>query len=433
MHLSCILVFTIVFYTPYGECRVGNTLKLAKRTLNGESNITRNNSKDEGKSVISPKDGDSNSLPSLKDPEQVDKKTDDADDHVEKGDGSIKNLKEDLNETGVNDRFNKLYKKKPHELEEEDGIYDEGENDETKEQSYQKYYNEKIGQMSEAMGNNWPLGIIPYKVDASSYDGVLASRVRDAMDFLESVSCLQFKLLSENSEGNFAWIHITNPEGQRECSHKPKRKKSGEIVLILGLECLKKREILHSLLHGIGFGDEVTHHQRDQYIRIMWENIQPKYQHLFASSPGEKKIMVEYDPMSIMHFHDRAFSKNGQATIVPLMPGLQIQPSEKLSQLDKMKLRLAFGHECNRRTVDKLFDTCKSVMRQQSDERVYDNEADDDQEANDDGNAHDDLKADDTKNILLGQHDSPPKGNEKVNVDFSHSKERELPSSEMPL
>lgn len=45
------------------------------------------------------------------------------------------------------------------------------------------------------------------------------------------------------------------------------------------------------------------------------------------------------------------------------MPGLQIRPSEALSQLDKMKLRLLFGHECNRRSVDDLLDTCKREFR----------------------------------------------------------------------
>lgn len=45
------------------------------------------------------------------------------------------------------------------------------------------------------------------------------------------------------------------------------------------------------------------------------------------------------------------------------LPGLQIRPSENLSQLDKMKLRLLFGHECNRRSVDDLLDTCKKEFR----------------------------------------------------------------------
>ncbi|CAK1590155.1 unnamed protein product [Parnassius mnemosyne] len=71
---------------------------------------------------------------------------------------------------------------------------------------------------------------------------------------------------------------------------------------------------------------------------------------------------VEYDPMSVMHFHDRAYSVNGHATIVPLISGLSINPSEDLSLLDKMKLRIFFGHECKKRDAGNLLEMCKMVI-----------------------------------------------------------------------
>lgn len=46
-------------------------------------------------------------------------------------------------------------------------------------------------------------------------------------------------------------------------------------MLTLGYDCLKYRNILHSLLHAIGFKDEVTHPHRDKYIRVLWNNILP--------------------------------------------------------------------------------------------------------------------------------------------------------------
>lgn len=44
-------------------------------------------------------------------------------------------------------------------------------------------------------------------------------------------------------------------------------------------------------------------------------------------------------------------------------PGGFIMPSNKLSVLDKMKLRLAFKHECNRRKVSKLLGTCINAIQ----------------------------------------------------------------------
>lgn len=52
------------------------------------------------------------------------------------------------------------------------------------------------------------------------------------------------------------------------------------------------------------------------------------------------------------------------------IPGLVINPSEGLSQLDTMKLRLLFGQECKRRNVDNLLDMCKAVFRQELEQNV---------------------------------------------------------------
>ena len=46
-------------------------------------------------------------------------------------------------------------------------------------------------------------------------------------------------------------------------------------IMIIGFDCMSRQDILHAMLHVLGFWDEVTHPQRDQYVRVMWENIQP--------------------------------------------------------------------------------------------------------------------------------------------------------------
>ncbi|XP_068623697.1 low choriolytic enzyme-like [Battus philenor] len=220
------------------------------------------------------------------------------------------------------------------------------------------------------VGVKWHNGIIPYIFNTKSYDHVIANRLRIAMNVLESVSCIKFKPIIGSPNTNATWLHITNPLMQRDCTHEPLYNGTGEMTLVLGFDCLSEQQILHTLMHGIGFRDEVTHPQRDQYIRILWNNIQPAHHHLFRIQPADMtKTAVEYDPMSVMHFHDRAFSINGHATITPLITGLIIKPSDSLSQLDKMKLRLLFGHECNKRDVDNLMDTCKMAIHRDVDKK----------------------------------------------------------------
>ncbi|CAK1541744.1 unnamed protein product [Leptosia nina] len=184
------------------------------------------------------------------------------------------------------------------------------------------------------------------------------------MDTIESAGCVQFKPLSEKTE-NATWLHITNPHKQRDCVHQMKSTDEKEIVAVLGYDCLKDSDILHVLLHAVGLRDEVTHPQRDRFIRVLWNNIRPEHRSLYRLQVQDaSKVLSEYDPLSIMHFHDRAFSSNGQATIVPLVPGLMISPSKQLSQLDVMKLRLLFEHECNKRKVSNLLDSCKSAFHE---------------------------------------------------------------------
>ncbi|KAG6449741.1 hypothetical protein O3G_MSEX006200 [Manduca sexta] len=207
--------------------------------------------------------------------------------------------------------------------------------------------------------------IISNKNIEDTDDPIIFKRIRAAMNTIEGASCILFKPMDGiPTRSNGSWLHFTNPLNERECVHEPELGEDGELKIVLGFECMSRREVLHSVMHALSFKDEVSHPQRDQYVRIVWQNIQPKYRPLFRIQLDEDrtKTLVEYDPMSVMHFHDRAFTVNGGATITPLVPGLVINPSENLSQLDKMKLRLYFGHECNKRKVGDILDTCKNVL-----------------------------------------------------------------------
>ncbi|XP_075983377.1 uncharacterized protein LOC142981375 [Anticarsia gemmatalis] len=211
----------------------------------------------------------------------------------------------------------------------------------------------------------WQRATVPYFLDENSYDEIIFTRIKKAMNAIESVSCVKFYELKGIPFGGFhySYLHITNPDKIRECVHELKPGVLSEIMMILGFDCLGSRDILHSLMHALYFEDEVRHPQRDHYVRVLWENIQTKYRSLYdIHEGGAFKTMVEYDTQSIMHFHDRAFSVNGGATITAVVPGLVIRPLDRLSQLDIMKLKLIYGQECNKRNVDTLLETCKKTL-----------------------------------------------------------------------
>ncbi|XP_063541590.1 astacin-like metalloendopeptidase [Cydia strobilella] len=206
----------------------------------------------------------------------------------------------------------------------------------------------------------WSNGGIKVYIDSDTYGEGIAGRVLDTLNKFQGHDghlCPQIQRLKEKpTEPVGSWLHVTNPDRVRPCVHDAGVDYNGEIKIVLGYDCLKPREILHTILHGLGFRDEVTHPQRDLFVRVMWENIQPAFRSMFRIQLVEtnEEGFMECDPMSVMHFHDRAYSLNGHLTIMPMLPGLKVEPSDELSHLDKMKIKRMFSHECKKRLVDNV-------------------------------------------------------------------------------
>lgn len=69
---------------------------------------------------------------------------------------------------------------------------------------------------------------------------------------------------------------------------------------------------------------EQSREDRDDYITILWDNIQPQYIHNFSQHIADGDDVGQYDYCSIMHYPAEAFSRNpGQPTIVVRQPDRQ--------------------------------------------------------------------------------------------------------------
>lgn len=44
-------------------------------------------------------------------------------------------------------------------------------------------------------------------------------------------------------------------------------------MMVLGYDCLSQGEIVHEVMHVLGFSHEHTRPDRDRYVTIMWNNI----------------------------------------------------------------------------------------------------------------------------------------------------------------
>ena len=79
---------------------------------------------------------------------------------------------------------------------------------------------------------------------------------------------------------------------------------------------------VHEIVHALGMWHEQSRQDRDSYIRIVWENIEFDHRYNFDQHLTESKDYGPYDYDSIMHYPPKAFSKNGEKTIIPLQETL---------------------------------------------------------------------------------------------------------------
>lgn len=83
---------------------------------------------------------------------------------------------------------------------------------------------------------------------------------------------------------------------------------------------------MHEILHCLGFFHQQSAADRDDYVQIKWENIEDSHEHNFNKYNDSvvTDYGVSYDFQSIMHYSEKAFSKNGEKTIVPVSVSLLI-------------------------------------------------------------------------------------------------------------
>jgi hypothetical protein len=103
--------------------------------------------------------------------------------------------------------------------------------------------------------------------------------------------------------------------------------------------------ILHELLHSFGFVHEQNRRDRDSFLQIFWQNIQPDYHLQFMKVPEDLMEVYgnsSFDYESIMLYQDTFFAKKrGKKTMTsktrrqirPIQNGLSTRDIERLQKL----------------------------------------------------------------------------------------------------
>ncbi|XP_030269937.1 high choriolytic enzyme 1-like isoform X2 [Sparus aurata] len=131
------------------------------------------------------------------------------------------------------------------------------------------------------------------------------------LESFSSISCIRFR---PYQDGDYEWLSIESRNG---CYSYVGRQGGGQTVSLDRQGCLYHSTVQHELLHAMGFNHEQTRSDRDNHIRVYWENIIDGMAYNFDKI-NTLNQGTPYDYNSVMQYERYAFSKNNRPTMVPI-------------------------------------------------------------------------------------------------------------------
>ena len=196
----------------------------------------------------------------------------------------------------------------------------------------------------------WPDARIPYVLSAK-YSARDRAVLAAAMKTYHEKTCIRFEP-KNTTDYNFIYIYPGNG-----CASQV-GKGGGMQFVSLGVGCVYTGIIQHELMHVVGFWHEQSRADRDDYIRILWQNIESGMEYNFDKYSWDEiqNLDTPYDYSSVMHYGTHAFAKGYAPTILPKDGSSSIIGQRNgLSELDLEKINRLYS--CTKFTGGKKFTT----------------------------------------------------------------------------
>uniref|UniRef100_A0A182WXS3 Metalloendopeptidase n=1 Tax=Anopheles quadriannulatus TaxID=34691 RepID=A0A182WXS3_ANOQN len=195
-----------------------------------------------------------------------------------------------------------------------------------------------------AQNRRWPDSTVYYYIHEPDFTQAQIDHIELGVRLLQSQSCLRFHRVSSDAP---AYIRVIGSDSgcYSSVGYTGRAQNLNLAPNVPGQGCFRIGTVVHEFLHALGFYHQQSASDRDEFVDIIWDNIQKGTENNFNiySSSVVTDFNVQYDYGSVMHYGATAFSVNGQRTIIPKDPNATIGQRLSMSERDISKLNWMYG------------------------------------------------------------------------------------------
>nr|QNH72417.1 toxin candidate TRINITY_DN33735_c0_g1_i1 [Pachycerianthus maua] len=182
----------------------------------------------------------------------------------------------------------------------------------------------------------WPGNKVPYTI-SSLLSQPAKKAIHQALKVYKKKTCVSFvpRIEQEN--------YVAFVPGQG--CYSAVGLQGGRQEITISSRCETKGTILHETMHALGFHHEQSRYDRDEYVKVLWWNIEPGAEKNFElnSLKVQNTFNLPYDYDSLLHYNKKAYSKNNEDTIQAINnPDRKLGSFDKFSKTDLEKLNLVY-------------------------------------------------------------------------------------------
>jgi hypothetical protein len=186
----------------------------------------------------------------------------------------------------------------------------------------------------------WPFGTVPvdFENGFSDSEKSLVLKSCNVWGAYANVRCV-----AQSSESNYLIVTKSTDDGN--CYAPVGRPKDGQLArLYLGdTKCFLSESLVHYFGHVFGLIHEHQRPDRTTFIDVLYPNILIVQQYQFVRL-GDGRTLGAYDFLSIMHYDGKAFTANGQNTLVAKVPYVwNGNPNSQISKGDQDAIASIYG------------------------------------------------------------------------------------------